>query len=340
MLLGVQGVQAPGVQAPGVQAPGVQAPGVHAPGVQSSSTRILSAATHRYASALRALARERGVFVTFVDLRWGVTVAQATGGEVVDICLSQLQQSKYFVNFLGLRYGWRPGRDDLTKGTFDKYGHMINSYIPGRSVTELEVISGALGWAADATCAPSNAFFYVRADSYCDDLPEDLVEAFTETDVKVQRKLIDLKKRIRARAVESSKYHGKTVSGSKLPFVECCRDYEEPADFARMLYEDLLVAIKRDFPEKKIRSALDEQFVRSPPEAHTRRAHACYLACFQRTQHWSAHQHWPVHRACCRCATSATPRSYAACTSAMTTCSGRLTTTSPRGPPPPHRASH
>ena len=58
----------------------------------------------RYSSALRQVAKERGVSVTFVDLRWGVTVAQASSGEVVDICLTQLQRSRYFVSFLGLRY--------------------------------------------------------------------------------------------------------------------------------------------------------------------------------------------------------------------------------------------
>lgn len=252
----------------------------------------------RYASALRQLAKERGVFVTFVDLRCeppspipppavppmsgcptdrevsaselprvrafagGVTVAQATGGEVVHICLKQLQESRYFVNFLGLRYGWSPAKEDLTAQTFDNYGHMINSYIPGRSVTEVEVISGALGWGAKAVCAPTNAFFYMRADAFCDGISADQKDAFVDADPKVQRKLMDLKRRIRARAAESDKYDGLAVSKAKLPFVECCREYEQPEDFAKLLYDDLLVAIKRDFPQKKIRSALDEQFMR------------------------------------------------------------------------------
>ena len=60
--------------------------------------------TKRYAAALRQVAKERGVSISFVDLRWGVTVEQATGGGVVDICLTNLQGSRYFVNFLGLRY--------------------------------------------------------------------------------------------------------------------------------------------------------------------------------------------------------------------------------------------
>lgn len=96
----------------------------------------------RFAPSLRQQAVERGVFLTFVDLRWGVTVGQAQGGEVVNICLDQLAQSKYFVNFLGLRYGWRPAKEDLTNETFDRFGHVLNSYCPGRSVTEFELIYG------------------------------------------------------------------------------------------------------------------------------------------------------------------------------------------------------
>lgn len=162
---------------------------------------------------------------------------------------------------LGTRYGWRPAKEDLTAQTFESYGHMINSYIPGRSVTECEVLSGALGWGSHAVCAPANAFFYIRSDHFCDDIPVDARDAFIEPDPRVMKRLVDLKRRIRARAAESEKYHGGAVTGARLPFVECCRDYDEPADFAKMLYEDLLMAIKRDYPQKKIHSSLDERFM-------------------------------------------------------------------------------
>lgn len=159
------------------------------------------------------------------------------------------------------RYGWRPAKEDLTPETFEKFGHMINSYIPSRSVTEFELVCGALGWGPAAVCAPRSAFFYIRADEFCDDIPADAKDAFIEPDPMVMRKLEELKRRVRARAVESEKYHGNSVSGAKLPFVECCRDYGQPADFAKMVYDDLLMAIQRDYPEKKIRSSLDEEFM-------------------------------------------------------------------------------
>jgi hypothetical protein len=122
--------------------------------------------TKRYAPSLRLLAKSRGLFITFVDLRWGVTVEQATSGAVVSICLERLASSRYFVNFLGLRYGWMPAKEDLTQDTFDRFGHIINSYIPSRSVTEFEVLGGALGWNSKAECAPQSAWFYMRDDAF------------------------------------------------------------------------------------------------------------------------------------------------------------------------------
>ena len=218
--------------------------------------------TKRYAPSLRLLAKSRGLFITFVDLRWGVTVEQATSGAVVSICLERLASSRYFVNFLGLRYGWMPAKEDLTQDTFNRFGHIINSYIPSRSVTEFEVLGGALGWNSKAECAPQSAWFYMRDDAFCDSVPEEERPFYVDADPQTQKKLTDLKKRIRARAAESDRMRGASFTGAKLPIVECCRDYEYPEDFAEMVYNDLTVAIKRDFPDTKIRSELDVDFVR------------------------------------------------------------------------------
>lgn len=218
--------------------------------------------TKRYAPSLRLLAKSRGLFITFVDLRWGVTVEQATSGAVVSICLERLASSRYFVNFLGLRYGWMPAKEDLTQDTFDRFGHIINSYIPSRSVTEFEVLGGALGWNSKAECAPQSAWFYMRDDAFCDTVPEEERPFYVDADPQTQKKLTDLKKRIRARAAESDRMRGASFTGAKLPIVECCRDYIYPEDFAEMVYNDLTVAIKRDFPDTKIRSELDVDFVR------------------------------------------------------------------------------
>ncbi|KOO28055.1 tetratricopeptide repeat domain containing protein [Chrysochromulina tobinii] len=216
----------------------------------------------RYAAELRTLARAQGVFVTFVDLGAGSTPhAESSQEEVVHIGFKQLKQSRYFVHFIGSRYGWRPSIEELKKDTVQEFD-CLRTYIPGRSITEVEVVYGALGWGPQSACSPKNAFFYIRSNKFCNNIPLKAKDDYVDGDPCVQSRLADLKLRIRARAAESNKHHGKAISGASLPFVECCRDYERPEDFAKLLFDDLRAAILRDYPEKKIFSALDEQFMR------------------------------------------------------------------------------
>ena len=59
--------------------------------------------------ALRCLCEERAVTFTDVDLRWGITEEQAAEGEVLPICLAEIDSSRpFFIGFLGERYGWVP----------------------------------------------------------------------------------------------------------------------------------------------------------------------------------------------------------------------------------------
>lgn len=216
----------------------------------------------RYAAELRTLARAQGVFVTFVDLGAGSTPhAESSQEEVVHIGFKLLKQSRYFVHFIGSRYGWRPSIEELKKDTVQEFD-CLRTYIPGRSITEVEVVYGALGWGPQSACSPKNAFFYIRSNKFCNNIPLKAKDDYVDGDPCVQSRLADLKLRIRARAAESNKHHGKAISGASLPFVECCRDYERPEDFAKLLFDDLRAAILRDYPEKKIFSALDEQFMR------------------------------------------------------------------------------
>ena len=51
----------------------------------------------KYLPALRQHCAELGLFLSIVDLRWGVTVEQAQSGEVVPICMSEVEACQYFV---------------------------------------------------------------------------------------------------------------------------------------------------------------------------------------------------------------------------------------------------
>ena len=52
--------------------------------------------------ALRAQLKNRFVELVDVDLRWGITVEQAERGEVLPICLTEIDRARpYFVGMLG-----------------------------------------------------------------------------------------------------------------------------------------------------------------------------------------------------------------------------------------------
>lgn len=94
---------------------------------------------------LRQIASERDVYLTEVDLRWGITEEESKTGKVVDICLREIDNSiPFFIGIIGNRYGWIPSLDDLSPETIVNFSS-INSYLEKHlSVTEMEVQYGVL----------------------------------------------------------------------------------------------------------------------------------------------------------------------------------------------------
>ena len=92
---------------------------------------------------LRQIASERDVYLTEVDLRWGITEEESKTGKVVDICLREIDNSiPFFIGIIGNRYGWIPSLDDLSPETIVNFSS-INSYLEKHlSVTEMEVQYG------------------------------------------------------------------------------------------------------------------------------------------------------------------------------------------------------
>ena len=59
---------------------------------------------------LKKIAKKRDVEVTEIDLRTGITKEQEQSGEIVKICLDEIERCKdspiFFLGMLGNRYGW------------------------------------------------------------------------------------------------------------------------------------------------------------------------------------------------------------------------------------------
>jgi nephrocystin-3 len=97
---------------------------------------------------IRQLGLDRGVWVTLIDLRWGITAEQAEAGRVIPICLHEVERCRpYFVCVLGERYGWVPER--IAPEVLAQYPWLAAR--PGMSLMEMEVRHGVLNEPSSAT---------------------------------------------------------------------------------------------------------------------------------------------------------------------------------------------
>ena len=94
---------------------------------------------------LRRMCRQRGVDLVEVDLRWGITEAQAERGEVLPLCIREIDQCRpYFIGILGAEYGSVPS--GLPEAPWA---------LPGASMTHMEI-----HWAALRPGSPSDRTYF------------------------------------------------------------------------------------------------------------------------------------------------------------------------------------
>lgn len=106
--------------------------------------------------ALRRTCESRGVSLTEVDLRWGITEEEAQTGRVLEICLREAVDCRpYFIGVLGSRYGWVP--DAIPQHLLEEFPVLRDSR--GQSITEIEIRQGILA----AQTRRDRAAFYFRA---------------------------------------------------------------------------------------------------------------------------------------------------------------------------------
>ena len=123
---------------------------------------------------LRRKCAQRFVTFTEVDLRWGITEAQANEGQVLPLCLAEIERSRpYFIGLLGERYGWIP--DTIQPEVIAREPWLLE-HVQGRtSVTELEILHGVL----NNPKMQRHAFFYFRDPAYVNSIPEKDRKDFT-----------------------------------------------------------------------------------------------------------------------------------------------------------------
>ena len=225
---------------------------------------------------LRRKCARRFVTLTEVDLRWGITEEQAAEGQVLPLCLAEIERCRpYFIGLLGERYGWIP---DTIKPELIEREPWLKEHVQNRtSVTELEILHGVLR----NPQMKNQAFFYFRDPAYIDDFfvteaeRAELVERDIPGDVakygkvKAARlteerkaKLASLKQRIR---------------DSGLPLVD---PYANPQALARIILRQFSALIEDLYPEEEAPDPLTREHL-----AHEAYAKDKLFACIERPEH-------------------------------------------------------
>ena len=156
---------------------------------------------------LSAWCEERRLRLIDIDLRWGVSEADATQNRrVVQVCLNRIDECRpFFLCFLGQRRGWVPSSDEVDYENIEKkfplliekskedksYRKKGESCLGHNSVTEMEILHARIDPMHNGTffdnagnkkdgSSVEHAFFFLRDPEYLQDLTHaDLVDVYT-----------------------------------------------------------------------------------------------------------------------------------------------------------------
>ena len=178
---------------------------------------------------LRARLQSRFVDLVDVDLRWGITEEEAEHGEVLPICLAEIDRARpYFIGFLGERYGWVPPPDAYPSHVLESQT-WLEEHRGGKSVTELEILHGVL----NNPHMEGRALFYFRSFEYSSSKGGDYISSSPDDETRQST----LKQ---------------TIRQSGFPVYE---DYKSPEHLAELLEKDLWEILDREFPASDIPDA-------------------------------------------------------------------------------------
>ncbi|MEI6141536.1 MAG: tetratricopeptide repeat protein [Mariniphaga sp.] len=106
---------------------------------------------------LREMCEKRSLIWTAVDLRWGITDDDMNRGDVVPICLEQIERCPYFIGILGERYG--TALEALPTSNLIRPEHKWIDEHPEYSITAIEMMHAALVSPPRAQAS----FFYIKS---------------------------------------------------------------------------------------------------------------------------------------------------------------------------------
>lgn len=140
-----------------------------------------------------------GMTVHITDLRWGIDTTseqeEIREAKVLRVCLDAIKRNRpYFIGLLGGRYGWIPRKERVAQliNSIPEQDRILLPDCSGRSVTEIEILFGALG---SSEILPHSFFFFRNPDVY-DTIPLKYQSQYLEQDINSKAKLESLQRRI------------------------------------------------------------------------------------------------------------------------------------------------
>ena len=196
---------------------------------------------------LRKMCKKRGVDFKEVDLRWGITEEQSKRGEVLPVCLAEIERCRpYFICHLGERYGdvAKTIDEDLVKDHPWLEKHKEKSY------TDLEIVHGVL----ENPEMKRRAFFYFRNSAVSKEVEKKLEKesGYIKEPESYKAKLDTLKDEI-------------CKSGYPR------KDYSDARTFGELVLKDLWAAIDERFPEGSQPTRLERERMDNEAFAEMRR---------------------------------------------------------------------
>jgi len=190
---------------------------------------------------LRRLCEQRNVIWSEVDLRWGITNEQKAEGQVLPICLEEIQRCRpYFIGLLGERYGWIP--ESIDSELIEREPWLVEQL--DHSVTELEILHGVL----NNPEMSERALFYFRDPHYIETLSseerDDFVEVPWREDIE-EFGMEEALKRVQARKAKLMALKER-IRASQFPLKE---NYPDPRTLGDWVLHDMTAIIDELYPE-------------------------------------------------------------------------------------------
>ncbi|XP_033745872.1 LOW QUALITY PROTEIN: uncharacterized protein LOC117331312 [Pecten maximus] len=186
---------------------------------------------------INKMCSERGVFFTYVDLRWGISDEQSKTGQTIAICLQEIDRCRpYFICMLGQRFGWSKPEDKEDEALMKSFDYAIENhpnlgwidqYRDNTSVTQLEVLHGVLN---NIQGSKQRSFFYLRDPPVKSEMSDsDYTKRSAESEWHFDRQ-----SQLRTRVGTNDELN--------------TRKFASPEEVCVMIKEDLEICVNEDFP--------------------------------------------------------------------------------------------